>query len=74
MIDAPEIYIALAQASCARFSAGDSFDQIATDPLSQLADAGSTDDNERLVGALAGGDPHAQPGARRQAQLEAAGA
>jgi hypothetical protein len=54
VIDAPEIYIALAQAACARFSAGDSFDQIATDLLSQLADAGSTDDNERLVGAMMG--------------------
>ncbi len=54
VIDAPEIYIALAQASCARFSAGDSFDQITTDLLGQLADAGSTDDNERLVGAIVG--------------------
>lgn len=54
VMDAPEIYIALAQASCARFSAGESFDQIASGLLSELADGGSRDDNERLVGAILG--------------------
>jgi hypothetical protein len=53
VFDAPEIYIALAQAACARFSAGGSFDVIADGLLVDLATDKPTDD-ERLVGALIG--------------------
>ncbi len=53
VFEAPEIYIALAQAACARFSAGDSFNLIADDLLEELATDKPTDD-ERLVGALIG--------------------
>lgn len=53
VFDAAEIYIAIAQASCARFSDGDTFEQIAADLLEQL-DSGNTIDDERLVGALLG--------------------
>lgn len=53
VFDAPEIYIALAQAACARFSEGHSLDEIANDMLGEIDGADSTDD-ERLVGALLG--------------------
>lgn len=51
--DAPEIYIAIAQAACARFTAGDSLQQVAGDLLTQLASSNPTDD-KRLVGAILG--------------------
>lgn len=51
--DAPEIYIAIAQAACARFTAGDSFDAVANDLLVQLASANPADD-KKLVGAILG--------------------
>lgn len=49
----PEIYIAIAQAACARFSAGDDFDEIADDLLAEFAEAG-LEGEERLVGAILG--------------------
>jgi hypothetical protein len=47
----PEEYIALAQAACARFTAGESFDSVAADLLAELDRSGT---GERLVGALLG--------------------
>lgn len=49
----PEIYIAIAQAACTRFSAGDDFDEIADGLLAEFAEAG-LDGEERLVGAILG--------------------
>lgn len=49
----PEIYIAIAQAACARFSAGDTFDEIAIDILAEFVETGS-DSEEQLVGAILG--------------------
>ena len=51
--DAPEIYIAIAQAACARFTAGESLQQVAGELLTQLASTDPTDD-KRLVGAILG--------------------
>lgn len=51
--EAPEIYIAIGQAACARFTAGDSFEEVANDLLVDLASA-SADDDTRLVGAILG--------------------
>lgn len=53
VFDDPEIYIALGQASCARFSAEDTFEQIATDLLEEI-DTEESDDETRLVGAVIG--------------------
>lgn len=53
VFDDPEIYIALAQAACARFSAGEGFEQIATDFLADI-DTDGSDDETRLVGAILG--------------------
>lgn len=53
VFEAPEIYIALAQASCARFSDGDGFDVIAGDLLDEIGPDRSADD-QRLVGAILG--------------------
>jgi hypothetical protein len=47
----PETYIALAQAACARFSGGESFESVATDLLADLDESGT---GERLVGAILG--------------------
>lgn len=52
VFDDPDIYIAIAQASCARFSDGDEFDQIAADVLVDTS-TGSADET-RLVGAVIG--------------------
>lgn len=51
--DAPEIYIAIAQAACARFTAGETFEQVSNDLLAEVASSSSHDDN-RLVGAILG--------------------
>lgn len=51
--DAPEIYIAIAQTACARFSAGETFRQVANDLLTELATTSPDDDNQ-LVGAILG--------------------
>lgn len=53
VLEAPEIYIAIAQLSCARFSEGDTFEEIADDLLAELG-LGASDDDERLVGAIIG--------------------
>lgn len=53
IFDDPEIYIALAQTSCAQFSTGESFKQIATDLLADL-DTDDSQDETRLVGAILG--------------------
>lgn len=53
IFDDPEIYIALAQTSCTRFSTGASFEQIATDLLADL-DTDDAQDETRLVGAILG--------------------
>jgi hypothetical protein len=53
LLDDPEIYIALAQISCDRFSAGEQFDQIAIDLLADI-DTDDSDDETRLVGAILG--------------------
>jgi hypothetical protein len=47
----PEVFIALAQAACARFSGGDSFDTVAGDLLADMSASGAS---ERLVGAILG--------------------
>lgn len=53
VFDDPEIYIALGQASCDRFSAGETFEQIATDLLADI-DTDDSNDETRLVGAILG--------------------
>lgn len=53
IFDDAEIYIALGQASCDRFSSGETFEQIATDLLTDL-DTDEADDETRLVGAILG--------------------
>jgi hypothetical protein len=53
VFETPEIYIALAQAACARFSDGASFDEIAASMLAELG-SDRPDDDERLVGAVIG--------------------
>jgi hypothetical protein len=53
VFDDPEIYIALGQASCDRFSAGATFEQIATDILADI-DTDDSNDETRLVGAILG--------------------
>ena len=53
LLDDPEIYIALGQISCDRFSAGEQFDQIAIDLLADI-DTDDSDDETRLVGAILG--------------------
>jgi len=53
IFDDAEIYIALGQASCDRFSSGETFEQIATDLLADL-DTDEADDETRLVGAILG--------------------
>jgi hypothetical protein len=53
VFDDPEIYIALGQASCDRFSAGATFEQIATDLLADI-DTDDSNDETRLVGAVLG--------------------
>ncbi|MEO6122869.1 MAG: DUF732 domain-containing protein [Ilumatobacteraceae bacterium] len=55
--DSPEIYIAIAQAACARLSEGKTFDQVSSDLLTQLASTHPDDDN-RLVGAILGAATH----------------
>lgn len=52
ILDAPEIYVAIAQSACARFEAGDAFDVVASELLDTL-DSGSNDD-AILVGAVLG--------------------
>jgi hypothetical protein len=51
--NAPEIYIAIAQAACASFTAGESFDDVSADLLTELRSSNPDDDN-RLVGAILG--------------------
>ena len=53
VLEAPEIYVALAQAACARFTEGASFDEIANGMLAELGPDPTADD-ERLVGAVIG--------------------
>lgn len=53
VLAAPEIYISIAQMSCARFSDGDTFQAIADDLLVELK-SDASDDDERLVGAIIG--------------------
>ena len=53
VFDDPEIYIALAQISCDRFSAGETFEQIATDLLADIETDAAADET-RLVGAVLG--------------------
>lgn len=53
VFDDPEIYIALGQAACARFSADETFEQIATDLLNDI-DTENAADETRLVGAVIG--------------------
>ena len=53
VFDDPEIYIALGQISCDRFSAGETFGQIATDLLADIDTADAADET-RLVGAILG--------------------
>jgi hypothetical protein len=53
ILEAPEIYIAIAQASCARFSQGDTLQQIVSDHLDD-ADTTPVADDEQLTGALLG--------------------
>jgi hypothetical protein len=53
ILEAPEIYIAIAQASCARFTQGDSFHQIVNDHLDGTYTTRTADD-EQLIGALLG--------------------
>lgn len=53
VLEAPEIYIAIAQASCARFGQGDSFEQIVSDYLADTEAAPGADD-EQLIGAILG--------------------
>jgi hypothetical protein len=55
IFEAPEPYIALAVAACARFSAGDELEQIVADLLAELGGTGENDeDDERLAGAIIG--------------------
>lgn len=51
--DAPEIYVAIAQEACARFSDGEDFDQVAADLIADLSSAGLSNE-DRLVGAILG--------------------
>lgn len=53
VFDDPELYIALGQASCDRFSTGEAFDQIAIDLLRDI-DTEDSDDETRIVGAILG--------------------
>lgn len=53
VFDDPEIYIALGQISCDRFSAGETFEQIATDLLADIDTEDSADETQ-LVGAILG--------------------
>lgn len=53
ILEAPEIYIAIAQASCARFTQGDSLQQIVNDHLDDT-DTTPVADDEQLIGALLG--------------------
>lgn len=53
VFEAPEIYIAIAQVACARFTDGDTFEEIADDLLAQL-ESDASDDDQRLVGAIIG--------------------
>jgi hypothetical protein len=53
ILEAPEIYIAIAQASCARFTQGDSLQQIVNDHLDDN-DTTPVADDEQLIGALLG--------------------
>lgn len=53
VFDDPEIYIALGQISCDRFTAGETFEQIATDLLADI-DTDDSVDETRLVGAILG--------------------
>jgi hypothetical protein len=50
ILEAPEIYIAIAQGSCARFTQGDSLEQIVNDHLDATDTTPSADD-EQLLGA-----------------------
>ena len=54
VLDDPEIYIALAQSACVRFTDGQDFDAIATDLLASLASSDADTDAATLVGALLG--------------------
>lgn len=53
VFDDPEIYIALGQVSCDRFSNGEKFDEISLDLLADI-DTDQADDETRLVGAILG--------------------
>jgi hypothetical protein len=53
VLDAPEIYIAIAQVSCARFSQGDTLEQIVADHLAETAPTPGAND-EQLIGAVLG--------------------
>ena len=53
VFDTPEIYIAIAQSACVRFTQGDGFGEIAADLLIDL-ESGKPADDEALVGALLG--------------------
>lgn len=53
VLEGPEIYIGVAQASCARFTQGDSFEQIVSDYLADTEATPGSDD-EQLIGAILG--------------------
>jgi uncharacterized NAD(P)/FAD-binding protein YdhS len=53
IVDSPELYIALAQASCARFSAGESLQDIVNDLLGHT-DTTPQEDDKQLIGAILG--------------------
>jgi hypothetical protein len=50
-VDPPPIYIAIGQVACARFTAGDTFEQVSDELLIELAGTNPGDD-EQLVGAI----------------------
>ena len=52
VFDAPEIYIAIAQASCARFTEGDTLEQVVNDHLDATGAESAAD--EELIGAVLG--------------------
>lgn len=58
VLEAPEIYIAIAQSACARFTDGDDFETIAADLLADIAAGDPTGDDERLVGGILGAATH----------------
>ncbi len=53
VLEAPEIYIAIAQASCARFTQGDSLKEIVNDLMGDTTAPTATDE-QQLIGAVLG--------------------